>query len=206
MRPGGAHWRRTCGNATPTMQESTKPRTEESQPAESLVEEAERIVETAPLPQSITESELKVLLINGPNLNLLGQRQPEIYGSTTLKDIEEKVTKRALELEVDVRCFQSNHEGAIVDFLQAEGPTAAGIIINPGALTHYSYTLRDALEAIDKPTIEVHITNIHGREWFRRRTVTGDAADAVIAGLGWHGYIVALEALFTIPVTRKRHK
>ena len=186
------------------MQETTSPRTEEAEPAESIVEEVERIVETAPLRESAAESELKVLLINGPNLNLLGQRQPEIYGSTTLKDIEEKVSKRARELEVDLRCFQSNHEGAIVDFLQQEGPTASGIIINPGALTHYSYTLRDALEAIDRPTIEVHITNIHGREWFRRRTVTGDAADAVIAGLGPHGYIVALEALFTVPITRKR--
>ncbi len=186
------------------MQETTSPRTEEAEPAESIVEEVERIVETAPLRESVADSELKVLLINGPNLNLLGQRQPEIYGSTTLKDIEEKVSKRARELEVDLRCFQSNHEGAIVDFLQQEGPTASGIIINPGALTHYSYTLRDALEAIDKPTIEVHITNIHGREWFRRRTVTGDAADAVIAGLGWHGYIVALEALFTVPLTRKK--
>lgn len=187
------------------MQETTSPRAEEAEPAESIVEEVERIVETAPLRESTPESELKVLLINGPNLNLLGQRQPEIYGSTTLTDIEEKVSKRARELEVDLRCFQSNHEGAIVDFLQQEGPTASGIIINPGALTHYSYTLRDTLEAIDKPTIEVHITNIHGREWFRRRTVTGDVADAVIAGLGWHGYLIALEALFTIPITRK-HK
>jgi 3-dehydroquinate dehydratase-2 len=186
------------------MPETTRPRTQEALPSESIVDEVERIVETAPLPEQVIASELKVLLINGPNLNLLGQRQPEIYGTTTLKDIEERVTRRARELEVDVRCFQSNHEGAIVDFLQSEGPTASGIIINPGALTHYSYTLRDALEAIDKPTIEVHITNIHGREWFRRRTVTGDAADAVIAGLGPHGYVVALEALFSVPVTRKK--
>ena len=188
------------------MQETPKPQTEIAEPGELIAEEVERLVQTETRPETVDESELKVLLVNGPNLNLLGQRQPEIYGATTLRDIEEKVTKRARELEVDVRCFQSNHEGAIVDFLQAEGPTAAGIIINPGALTHYSYTLRDALEAIDKPTIEVHITNIHGREWFRRRTITGDAADAVIAGLGWHGYVIALEALFAIPVTRKRHK
>jgi 3-dehydroquinate dehydratase-2 len=183
------------------MSETTR---SETGPGPRVAEEVERIVETRTVSDEILNSELKVLLINGPNLNLLGQRQPEMYGSTTLKDIEAKVTKRARELEVDVRCFQSNHEGAIVDFLQSEGPTASGIIINPGALTHYSFTLRDALEAIDKPTIEVHITNIHGREEFRRRTVTGDAADAVIAGLGWHGYIVALEALFTIPITRKR--
>jgi 3-dehydroquinate dehydratase-2 len=168
-----------------------------------VAEEVERLVETQTLSGVADDSDLKVLVVNGPNLNLLGSRQPEIYGALTLKEIEEKVTKRARELEVDVRCFQSNHEGAIVDFLQKEGPTASGIIINPGALTHYSYTLRDALEAIDKPTIEVHITNIHGRELFRRRTVTGDAADAVIAGLGAHGYVVALEALFTIPIKRK---
>jgi 3-dehydroquinate dehydratase-2 len=186
------------------MQETTKPLVEEAQPSDLVAEEVERIVQTDPRPESIAESELKVLLVNGPNLNLLGHRQPEIYGSITLQEIEEKVTKRARELEVDVRCFQSNHEGAIVDFLQNEGPNASGIIINPGALTHYSYTLRDALEAIDKPTIEVHITNIHGRELFRRRTITGDAADAVIAGLGWHGYLIALEALFTVPITRKR--
>ena len=186
------------------MSETRRPEIEEAGPSSLVAQEVERIVETQTLPTAADEGDLKVLVVNGPNLNLLGTRQPEIYGSTTLKDIEEKVTKRARELEVDVRCFQSNHEGAIVDFLQKEGPTASGIIINPGALTHYSYTLRDALEAIDRPTIEVHITNIHGREQFRRRTVTGDAADAVIAGLGAHGYIVALEALFTIPITRKR--
>lgn len=175
-------------------------------PRPLVAEEVERLVETQTLEEVIDESDLKVLVVNGPNLNMLGSRQPEIYGTLTLKEIEDKVTKRARELEVDVRCFQSNHEGEIVDFLQKEGPTSSGIIINPGALTHYSYTLRDALEAIDKPTIEVHITNIHGRELFRRRTVTGDVADAVISGLGAHGYVVALEALFTIPIRRKRRQ
>jgi 3-dehydroquinate dehydratase-2 len=186
------------------MTEIRRTEIEQPGPGPLVADEVERIVETQALPDEVLNSELKVLLINGPNLNLLGQRQPEIYGAMTLKDIEDKVMKRARELEVDLQCFQSNHEGAIVDFLQKEGPTASGVIINPGALTHYSLTLRDAIEAIDKPTIEVHITNIHGREMFRRRTVTGDAADAVIAGLGWHGYIVALEALFTIPLVRKR--
>jgi 3-dehydroquinate dehydratase-2 len=188
------------------MAELGRPEIEESGPGALVAEEVERLVETQTLPQTTEESDLKVLVINGPNLNLLGKREPELYGSTTLEEIERKITKRARELEVEARCFQSNHEGAIVDFLQNEGQTAAGIIINPGALTHYSYTLRDALQALDKPTIEVHITNIHAREPFRRRTVTGDAADAVIAGLGWHGYIIALEALFTIPVTRKRSR
>ncbi len=150
------------------------------------------------------EPELKVLLVNGPNLNLLGQRQPEIYGSMTLKEIEERVAKRARELEVEVVSVQSNDEGDLIDFIQREAKNATGIIINPGALTHYSLALRDAIEAVDKPTIEVHISNIHAREEFRHRTVTGEVADAVIAGLGWHGYLIALEAMFTIPVTRKR--
>jgi len=154
--------------------------------------------------EAAAEPELKVLLVNGPNLNLLGQRQPEIYGSMTLTEIEEKVAKRARELEVELVCLQSNDEGAIIDFIQKEGKNATGMIINPGALTHYSLALRDVIEAVDKPTIEVHISNIHAREEFRHRTVTGEVADAVIAGLGWHGYLIALEAMFTIPVTRKR--
>jgi 3-dehydroquinate dehydratase-2 len=138
---------------------------------------------------------MRILLINGPNLNLLGKREPEIYGRLTLAQIEARVAARAKALGVELRAFQSNHEGAIVDYLQAEAPGADGIILNGGALTHYGLSLRDALIAVDKPAIEVHISNIHGREWFRRRSVTAEVCIGVVAGLGWFGYVAALEAL-----------
>src|ERR1700694_4005716 len=138
---------------------------------------------------------MRILLINGPNLNLLGQREPEIYGRLTLAEIEAKVSERAKELGANVRAFQSNHEGAIVDFLQQEAPTADGIIINAGALTHYGLSIRDALIALGKPAIEVHISNVHARDWYRRRSVMSDICKGVIAGLGSYGYIAALEVL-----------
>lgn len=138
---------------------------------------------------------MRILLINGPNLNLLGTREPEIYGRLTLSQIEARVAERAKALGAELRTFQSNHEGAIVDYLQAEAPLADGIIINGGALTHYGLSLRDALLSVGKPAIEVHISNIHGRDWFRRRSVTADVCRGVIAGLGWYGYVAALEAL-----------
>ena len=138
---------------------------------------------------------MRFLLINGPNLNTLGKRRPEIYGSLTLQEIEERVAQRGVELGIDVRAFQSNHEGAIIDFIQAEAEEAKAIIINPGALTHYGLSLRDALEACGLPFIEVHLSNIHAREPFRRRSVMADIAQGQIAGQGWRGYILALEAL-----------
>ncbi len=141
---------------------------------------------------------MRILLINGPNLNTLGQREPEVYGTLTLAEIESKVAERAKALGAELRSFQSNHEGAIVDYLQQEAPAAHGIIINPGALTHYSLSLRDALAATGKPAIEVHISNIYGREPFRRRSVTAGACRGMVAGLGWQGYVAALEALVAL--------
>jgi 3-dehydroquinate dehydratase-2 len=138
---------------------------------------------------------MRILLLNGPNLNTLGQREPEVYGKLTLAEIEAKVGERAKALGAELRCFQSNHEGALIDYLQKEAPAADALILNPGALTHYSLALRDAIAASGKPAIEVHISNIHGREMFRRRTVTGGVCRGVIAGLGWYGYIAALESL-----------
>jgi 3-dehydroquinate dehydratase-2 len=138
---------------------------------------------------------MRILLINGPSLNTLGTREPEIYGSLTLDDIVQRVSERAKELGTEVRAFQSNHEGGIIDFIQQESSTADGMILNGGALTHYGLSLRDALAGAGIPTIEVHISNIYAREPFRRRSLTGGVCRGVITGLGWYGYILALEAL-----------
>jgi 3-dehydroquinate dehydratase-2 len=138
---------------------------------------------------------MRILLINGPNLNMLGTRQPEIYGKMTLQDIVDRVTKHAEGLGVDIVPFQSNSEGAIIDFIQQNLPQADGALINAGALTHYSLALRDAFEAVQKSFVEVHISNIHARETFRHHSVLADIAVAQVAGLGWRGYITALESL-----------
>ena len=137
----------------------------------------------------------RVVVVNGPNLNLLGTREPEIYGMRTLDDLESMVREKADELGVEVSLFQSNDEGAIIDHLQQHGPGSLGIVINPGALSHYSLALYDCLQALAIPVVEVHISNIHAREEFRSRSVTARAARGVITGLGFSGYELALEFL-----------
>lgn len=140
---------------------------------------------------------MKILLVSGPNLNMLGTRLPDIYGSQTLSDIEELVRKRAAEWDVEILSFQSNHEGALIDFIQANR-AAGGMIINPGAFGHYAYALRDALENFDGGIVEVHISNVHAREEFRHNLVLSPVVDGVVAGLGWRGYLGALDALVAI--------
>jgi 3-dehydroquinate dehydratase II len=137
----------------------------------------------------------KVLIIHGPNLNMLGKREPEIYGHTTLDEINAELEHLGMTLGIVVETFQSNHEGAIVDKIQEAGPTQNGIIINPAAFTHTSIAIRDALLAFDIPIIEIHISNIYKREPFRHKSLISDVADAQITGLGIEGYSIALKAL-----------
>lgn len=136
-----------------------------------------------------------VVVVNGPNLDLLGKREPEIYGTRTLADLEKTVQAKAKELDVEVTFFQSNSEGELIDFLHEHAPGSLGIVINPAALSHYSLALYDCLQALALPVVEVHISNIHAREEFRSRSVTARAARGVIAGLGFAGYEFALEFL-----------
>ena len=139
-----------------------------------------------------------VLIINGPNLNLLGEREPEIYGTGSLSDLEAALTHFARERDAHLIFFQSNHEGEVIDTLQRYRQEVAGVIINPGGLSHYSISLRDAIASVKAPVIEVHISNIYSREPFRRRSVISDIVLGQVCGLGRDGYIFALDALLKL--------
>ena len=140
----------------------------------------------------------RVVVVNGPNLDLLGKREPHIYGTRTQEDLQQVIQARASRLGLEVSFFQSNHEGEIIDYLHREAPGSVGIVLNPAALSHYSLALYDCLQALALPVVEVHISNIHAREEWRSRSVTARAARGVITGLGFAGYELALEYLAQI--------
>ena len=139
----------------------------------------------------------RILVINGPNLNLLGERDRSQYGDKTLEEINRELSRRAEGLGAELVFFQSNHEGRLIDKLHEMRSSCRGVIINPGALTHYSYALRDAIEAVALPTVEVHLSNIYEREEWRRQSVVSPVAWLVIVGKGSDGYYEALEKLAT---------
>ncbi len=139
-----------------------------------------------------------IYVLNGPNLNLLGLRQPEIYGRETLADVDKALAALASELGAVVHCAQSNHEGVLVDWIHAARNEAAGIIINPGAYSHTSIAILDALNAFQGPVLEVHISNIHKREAFRHHSHVSTRAEGVIAGFGTEGYLLALRRMVSL--------
>jgi len=138
---------------------------------------------------------VRILIINGPNLNMLGRRDPEHYGTQTLESIEQALSQQARELDCEVAFFQSNHEGAIIDFIQQETSASSGILINPGALTHYGYSLHDALVDSGLPVVEVHLSNIAAREDWRQQSVIADATIKQVTGFKAESYRLGLAAL-----------
>ncbi len=137
----------------------------------------------------------RILVLHGPNLNLLGEREPEVYGSMTLSQLNRKLKELAQSMKLVLRVAQSNHEGEIIDLLHRNRHWADGVVINPGAYTHYSYAIRDAIAAIQKPTIEVHLSDIHKREPFRRKSVIAPVCLEQVSGLGWKSYSEGLQIL-----------
>ena len=138
---------------------------------------------------------MTILIVNGPNLNLLGQREPEIYGHTTLSDIENSLTTYADKVGAKVNFFQSNSEGDLIDFIQKNAATSTALILNGAGFTHTSVALRDCIAALSMPVVEVHLSNIHAREEFRHTSLTAPVAKGIISGLGPTGYLLALEYL-----------
>lgn len=138
---------------------------------------------------------LRILVLHGPNLNLLGAREPAIYGTTTMAEIDENLLAAAKQAGAEVVAFQSNHEGALVDRIQEAPARFEGILINPGAFTHTSVALRDALAATGLPVVEVHLSNVHAREEFRRHSFVSPIAAGVVCGFGWRSYVLGLEGL-----------
>ena len=144
------------------------------------------------------EGKGRILVLHGPNLNNLGNFEPGIYGHMTLAEINDRLRARGAELGYEVATFQSNHEGALIDCMQEEAANIVGIVINPGGLTHTSYSLRDALKDANRPIITVHLSNIHAREPFRHQSLIAPICVGQVVGLGWRGYLHALEALIEL--------
>lgn len=141
---------------------------------------------------------MKILILHGPNLNLLGTREPEIYGSMTLVDINQKMVALGTELNAEITCLQSNHEGALIDALQDARAWANGVVFNPGGYTHTSVALRDAISAIVIPVIEVHLSNVYAREDFRHTSLVSAVCKGKVTGFGWHSYELGLRGLVDI--------